>query len=111
MIDISDLNLFSNIFEIPLSADPNYTFDTFINDKTFTFQIRTFINNETRISILQDGLSIVNYSPINIYQKNISFYSDLKDGAFFFLRNSSMIGEPTFLNFNENDLRLFYGNF
>lgn len=110
MIEI-DLDLLKNIFEIPLSKEPNYTFDSFIEDRTFTFQIRTFVNNETRISILQDGISIVNYSPINIYQKNIAFYSATNNQVFFFLRNSSMTGEPTFENFGENDLRLFYGNF
>ena len=54
---------------------------------------------------------IVEYAPINIYQQNLNYYSSFGEGAFFFLRNENLKDEPTFLNFESNDLRLFYGSF
>ena len=104
-----DLNTLSTIVEIPLDHEPNYTFDTFINGKTYTVQIRTFVGGQTRISIIVDSVVIVESAPINIYQYPLNFYSDYIDGVFFFLRNTSMTDEPTFLSFAENNLRLFYG--
>ncbi len=111
MIDITNLDDFSSLIEIPLDAEPNYTFDIFLAEQLFTIQIRTFVDNQTRISILSNNVVLADNAPISIYQKNLLFYSDFDLGAIFFLRNNAMTDEPTFLNFKENDLRLFYGNF
>lgn len=105
-----DINNLKSLIEIPLDAEPNYSFDIFLADKSYQIKIRTFVNNDTRISIFNDNEIIADNAPINMYSKNLAFYSNFKTGVFFFLRNVNMKNEPTFLNFNENDLRLFYGD-
>ena len=105
-----DLEKLKSLIEIPLDKDPNYTFDIFLGGKSYQIQIRTFVNGSTRLSIFSENETIVNLAPINIYQVNLAFFSKDTNIVFFFLRNPEMTGEPTFLNFGDNDLRLFYGN-
>ena len=105
-----DLEKLTTIIEIPLDPEPNYTFDTFINDKTFNIMFRTFVDEyQTRITISVDNIVIVDNAPINIYQYNLNYFSDYIQGSFFFLRNNAMTDEPTFLSLGNNNLRLFYG--
>lgn len=105
-INIDDFN---SIIEIPLDAEPNYSFDTFIIDKTFKINFRTFVDNQTRISITVDNVVIVDNAPINIYEYKLNFFSDYTQGSFFFLRNNSINYEPTFKDLGNNNIRLFYG--
>ena len=105
-----DLDKLKSLIEIPLDKEPNYTFDIFLGEKSYQIQVRTFVDGSTRLSIFRENEIIVNLAPINIYQTNLAFFSKDSDIVFFFLRNPEITGEPTFLNFGDNDLRLFYGN-
>ena len=105
-----DLDKLKSLIEIPLDKEPNYTFDIFLGEKSYQIQIRTFVNGSTRLSIFRENETIVNLAPINIYQTNLAFFSKDSDVVFFFLRNPEITGEPTFLDFGDNDLRLFYGH-
>lgn len=105
-----DLNKLKSLIEIPLDKEPSYTFDIFLGEKSYQIQVRTFVDGGTRLSIFSENEIIVNSSPINIYQTNLAFFSKNSDVVFFFLRNPEITGEPTFLNFADNDLRLFYGS-
>ena len=111
ILEINDFDIFTNLYEIPLEVNPNYYFDVFIDDTDFKITIRTFMNNETRISIEVDNVLIVDNAPICFYQKNLNFYSDFKKGAFFFARNQTKTNEPNFNDFESNNLRLYYGSF
>ena len=110
MIDI-DISRLNTIIEIPLDIDPNYTFDIMLEDESYQIEIRTFMSNDTRISIFNNNEAIAILAPVSIYGKNLAHYSNLENKVFFFLRNDKKREEPNFLNFNQTDLRLFYGSF
>lgn len=112
ILDITDLSVFTELNEIPLEVNPNYSFNVFMGDKDFTITMRTYTTDATRLTVEVDGERIIDNAPICFYQKNLNYFSNFKDGAFFFLRNNSLSNtEPNFNNFLENDLRLFYGSF
>lgn len=112
ILEINDKLTFSSLYKIPLIVNPNYEFSSFIEDQDFKITIRTYTTGATRLSVELDGVRIIDNAPICIYAKNLNCYSDFTKGCFFFIRNNSKIHTvPTFENFVDNDLELYYGNF
>lgn len=106
-----DINTFTNIYEIELSQEPNQSFDMYLGDDSFKFDIRTYAGNQTRINIKANDEVIVNYAPVNTAMVNLNYFSNFKKGAFFFWQNANKIIEnPNFENFG-NGLKLYYGSF
>ncbi len=100
----------SKVYEIGLSADANFDFNTFIDGSNWDFSVQTFANNETAISISKDGVCVCAYAPITILNTNLLYYSEHKTGAFFLYSNDSTLKTPTYENLG-NEVRLYYGYF
>lgn len=102
---IKDLNMFKNIYEIPLLNNPNYAFSTTLNNYIFNINIRTF-QYGTRISIEANNNPIVINGNLKAFL-NLNYFSNFTDGIFFFYTNYFN------LNFNyqnlNNELKLNYG--
>lgn len=110
---LGDLNIdtFKRIYEIELTQEPNQSFDVFIDDYSFKFDIRTYAQNQTRISVSLDNEILINNAPVNTSGVNLNYFSNFKSGAFFFLQNKNEIIEnANFENFG-NGLKLYYGIF
>lgn len=107
-----DIEKFKNIIEIPLTAEPNYTFDVFLEDDNYNIEFRTF-GSETRISIWLNDFVLCSYGSINIYEFNLTLFSKFQKGAFFFLKNKTIkeTKNLNFLDFGKGKIRLFYGSF
>ena len=108
MVNI-DLNNFSNIYEIELTTEPNQSFNVYLQDYNFKIDIRTFVGEQTRITIRLDDEIIVNNAPVNIPLINLNYFSNFDKGVFFFTQDKSF-NNANFENFG-NGLRLYYGNF
>lgn len=108
---INDIDIFSSLYKIELSNYPNQIFDFFLDDYNFIVEIRTYVQNQTRINVTLNNEILVNNSPVNISNINLNYFSNFKKGAFFFLQNPNIKMEN--LNFNNfgNGLDLYYGNF
>ena len=107
MIDIN-VNDLQNLQEVPLEINPNYSFEVFIGEYDFSITIRTFVDDQTTITITKDDVILCDNAPVTLYSKNLIFFSGVTEYVFFFLRNDTKKDEPNFLNFSDNDLRLFY---
>lgn len=105
---IINLDKLENIYELNLSPLPNYVIETIINQNIFTIEIKTFWNEETRITITKGSMLLCNNA--NFKQLlNLNYFSDYKQGAFFFLASFEK-ENYNYKNLNE-ELRLYYGDF
>lgn len=112
MLGILDYDVFEDIFEIPLIVEPNYGFNCYIKDFNFSFDIRTMLSNRTEIQILLDNSKILTQNAdVNQTGINLNYFSDFKDGVFFFYRKPNILKQN--LNFEDfgTNLRLMYGSF
>ncbi|HDZ5042725.1 TPA: hypothetical protein RTG66_001562 [Campylobacter jejuni] len=106
---ISDIDIFTNLYKIEISPYPNQIFDFFLGKHNFLVEIRTYVQNQTRINISLNSEILVNNSPVNISNINLNYFSKFKDGIFFFLQNPNIkIENPNFENFG-NGIDLYYG--
>lgn len=90
---------------------PNVTYDVFIDNESFTIELRTFMDGATSLTILHNNDVICKQAPISIFNMNLNYYSNYKKGKFFLARNKTKKGNPTFLDFAEDNLRLLYAKF
>lgn len=112
VLDINGSTPFTTAYKVPLVVSPNYEFSCFMEDQDFKITIRTYTTGATRLSVELDGVKIIDNVPICFYKKNLNYYSSFTKGCFFFVRNESKkYTVPTFENFVDNDLELYYGNF
>lgn len=110
ILRIDNLDIFKKIYEINITAEPNQSFDCYINDNSFSFDIVTFSNNDTRISIKRGDEVLANNASI-FFNLNLTYFSKFKGGAFFFIANKNI--KETKLNFENfnNGVRFYYGSF
>ena len=110
ILRIDNLDIFKKIYEINITAEPNQSFDCYINDNSFSFDITTFSNNDTRISIKRGDEVLANNASI-FFNLNLIYFSKFKGGAFFFIANENIKETKfNFENFN-NGVRFYYGSF
>lgn len=102
------LDDFSNVYEIPLSANANYEFDTAVGGLNLTIKFQTFYNGETRMTILNDGVAVCQDAPISIFFQNLLLYSTIENSAIFLANFSKTLRHPTYENLG-NEIRLYYG--
>lgn len=109
-----NLDDFKEIYEIPIFAIPQQTFDIYLNNVNFRIGLRTYLNNETRLTIYENNELIINDAPSTYDMINFCEALNIhKKGAFFFFRNPRKIiteNEINYLLFG-TDKRLFYGSF
>ena len=112
MLGILDYEDFKEILEIPLIVEPNFSFNCYIKDYNFNFNIRTLTNEKTMIEVLLDNSKILTQNAdVNQTGVNLNYFSDFKDGVFFFYRKPNILKQNlNFLDFGTN-LRLMYGSF
>lgn len=105
---ISDLNIFDEILEINLNANPNQTFTTTLNGAIYEFDIKTLIDDKTIITIKKDGECLVQCAPV-IVNQDLTYLSEKEKGQFFFIKkvNSNLIAF-NYSNFGV-ELALYYG--
>lgn len=104
---IENINDFKEIFKIQTQAFPNFTFDTYINNQLWSFEVRTFETNRSTITIWKNELLVCENAPF-LVNLNLGFFT-LKDEAIFFLANQKA-EKYTWENLGL-DLDLYYGNF
>ncbi|HED5364325.1 TPA: hypothetical protein R5B02_001626 [Campylobacter jejuni] len=106
---ISDIDIFSSLYKIELNQEPNQSFDVFLEEDDFIIDIRTYVQDQTRINVTLNNEIIINNSPVNISNINLNYFSNFKKGIFFFLQNpNKIIKNPNFKNFGDG-LDLYYG--
>lgn len=110
ILQIDNLDIFDNVYQINLSAIPNQNFTSTIANNSFYFNVITFNSGQTRITITLGDLVICNLANIKT-GLNLNFCSKHNTGAFFFLQTRGSDD----INFNYsnfgNELGLFYGTF
>ena len=106
-LEITDINVFAELYEINLNKQPNQEFTTTINDNIYQFEINTFIDEKTFIKIKKDS-EVLGQGFIKI-GIDFAYNSQNEKGQFFFLKkiNSNMINF-NYSDFGEN-IGLFYG--
>lgn len=100
----------TTLYEIEIQAEPNQTFSTAIDGANFDFEIQTFADDKTTISISKDGAMVCNNAPITILNANLLFYSNHSTGGFFFASDDANLREITYKNLG-NEVKLYYGYF
>lgn len=98
------------LYEIEIQAEPNQTFSTTIDGANFDFEIQTFADDKTTISISKDGAMVCNNAPITTLNANLLFYSNHSTGGFFFASDDASLRDITYKNLG-NEVRLYYGYF
>ena len=76
---------FSNIYEIPLLKEPNQSFDIYVNNTSFNFDLKTTTDEQTFISIWQGRNIITEGANVSNTAVNLAYFSNHSDGVFFFL--------------------------
>lgn len=104
---IDNFNNFETIFEINLQPIANQTFTTTINDNIYSFDIKTFIDDKTQISIYKNGDLIVANADIKI-NIDLAYLSDIEPNALFFVRKNNENINFNYSDFGDN-LALIYG--
>lgn len=108
---IYSIDIFKELYQIDITKNPNQAFNVYIPEHNFYIDIRTYVENQTFISINVDDKSIIQNSPINIFNVNLNFYSDFNEGAFFFVKIDNKLNKNiNFENFGEG-IELYYGLF
>lgn len=106
---ITNLGVFSELYEINLNADPNQTFTTTLNGAIYDFDIKTLIDGTTLVTIKRDGVLICECAPVSVVNRDLTYLSREESGQFFFYKNvDSNLIAFNYSNFGA-ELRLFYG--
>lgn len=106
---IIDYENLQNVYEILLDNQPNIEFNINIDEKEYIIEIRTFINDETYITISTETETICNYASIKT-GIDLAYLSTLENVVFFFERTTDETKEKpyNYLDFN-NNIRFYYG--
>lgn len=108
MIEI-DFDQLKNIYKIDLSVEPNQSFDLYIGDYIFQVELRTYTDERTIINIKYNDELIVNDGSSDLLNVNLNYFSDFKNGVFFFAKNNDKYLEKyNFLSFDKG-VGLYYG--
>lgn len=108
MIEI-DFDQLKNIYKIDLSVEPNQSFDLYIGDYIFQVELRTYTDERTIINIKYNDELIVNDGSSDLLNVNLNYFSDFKNGVFFFAKNNDKYLEKyNFLSFGKG-VGLYYG--
>lgn len=104
---ITSLDIFSSLYEIGTIAQPNQSFDTYINNALFAFEIRTYESLRSTITIFKNGVLLCEEAPFNVCE-NFTYFTSNSE-ALFFLATQKL---PAY-NWENlgKELRLFYGGF
>lgn len=104
---ISSIGVFASLHEIKTVAQPNQTFDVYINDTLFDFEVKTYESGRSTITIFKNGILLCDEAHFNVCLNLFYFKSDSE--AFFFLPTQKL-ESYNWQNLSK-ELRLFYGSF
>lgn len=104
---ISSIGVFSSLYEIKTIAQPNQTFDVYINDTLFDFEVKTYESGRSTITIFKNGILLCDEAHFNVCLN--LFYFKSNSEAFFFL-STQKLESYNWQNLGK-ELRLFYGSF
>lgn len=104
---ITRLDIFKSLYEIDTLAQPNQTFDTYINNALFAFEVRTYESNRSTITIFKNGVLLSDEAPFNVCV-NFTFFTSNSEALFFLA--TQKLESYTWQNLGK-ELRLFYGSF
>lgn len=104
---ISSIGVFASLHEIKTVAQPNQTFDVYINDTLFDFEVKTYESGRSTITIFKNGILLCDEAHFNVCLNLFYFKSDSE--AFFFLPTQKL-ESYNWQNLGK-ELRLFYGSF
>lgn len=104
---ISSIGVFASIYEIKTIAQPNQTFDVYINDTLFDFEVKTYESGRSTITIFKNGILLCDEAHFSVCLNLFYFKSDSE--AFFFLPTQKL-ESYNWQNLGK-ELRLFYGSF
>lgn len=104
---ISSIGVFASLYEIKTIAQPNQTFDVYINDTLFDFEVRTYESGRSTITIFKNGILLCDEAHFSVCLN--LFYFKSNSEAFFFLPTQKL-ESYNWQNLSK-ELRLFYGSF
>lgn len=104
---ISSIGVFASLHEIKTVAQPNQTFDVYINDTLFDFEVKTYESGRSTITIFKNGILLCDEAHFSVCLNLFYFKSDSE--AFFFLPTQKL-ESYNWQNLGK-ELRLFYGSF
>lgn len=104
---ISSIGVFESIYEIKTTAQPNQTFDVYINDTLFDFEVKTYESGRSTITIFKNGILLCDEAHFSVCLN--LFYFKSNSEAFFFLPTQKL-ESYNWQNLGK-ELRLFYGSF
>lgn len=104
---ISSIGVFKSLYEIKTVAQPNQTFDVYINDTLFDFEVKTYESGRSTITIFKNGILLCDEAHFSVCLNLFYFKSDSE--AFFFLPTQKL-ESYNWQNLGK-ELRLFYGSF
>lgn len=104
---ISSIDVFASLYEIKTIAQPNQTFDVYINDTLFDFEVKTYESGRSTITIFKNGILLCDEAHFSVCLNLFYFKSDSE--AFFFLPTQKL-ESYNWQNLGK-ELRLFYGSF
>lgn len=104
---ISSIGVFASLYEIKTIAQPNQTFDVYINNTLFDFEVRTYESGRSTITIFKNGILLCNEAHFSVCLNLVYFKSNSE--AFFFLPTQKL-ESYNWQNLGK-ELRLFYGSF
>lgn len=104
---ISSIGVFKSLYEIKTIAQPNQTFDVYMNDTLFDFEVKTYESGRSTITIFKNGILLCDEAHFSVCLNLFYFKSDSE--AFFFLPTQKL-ESYNWQNLGK-ELRLFYGSF
>lgn len=104
---ISSIGVFASIYEIKTVAQPNQTFDVYINGTLFDFEVKTYESGRSTITIFKNGILLCDEAHFSVCLN--LFYFKSNSEAFFFLPTQKL-ESYNWQNLGK-ELRLFYGSF
>ena len=109
MIEIN-FNQLKNIYKIDLNLEPNQSFDLYIGDYIFQIELRTYTDERTIINIKYNDELIVKDGSSSLLNVNLNYFSDFKNGVFFFAKNNDKILEKYNFTSFDKGVGLYYGD-
>lgn len=104
---ISSIGVFASLYEIKTVAQPNQTFDVYINNTLFDFEVKTYESGRSTITIFKNGILLCDEAHFSVCLN--LFYFKSNSEAFFFLPTQKL-ESYNWQNLGK-ELRLFYGSF
>lgn len=104
---ISSIGVFASLHEIKTVAQPNQTFDVYMNDTLFDFEVKTYESGRSTITIFKNGILLCDEAHFSVCLNLFCFKSNSE--AFFFLPTQKL-ESYNWQNLGK-ELRLFYGSF